>query len=120
MKIAEVSDACGLSIDTIRYYEKAGLCPPIARASDGQRQFTPENLDWFVLLASLRGTGMSTARMRAFAELYRQGDATVPERKRMLEAHGAHLDEQQQRLDQCRNLLAHKIARYDDIMGDGG
>ncbi|WP_299295489.1 MerR family transcriptional regulator [uncultured Tateyamaria sp.] len=116
MKITEVSGKCGRSIDTIRYYEKSGVCPPIARAPDGQRRFTPENLDWFVLLASLRNTGKPTARMKAFANLYRHGDATIADRKEMLEAHGAHLDQQQQHLDQCRALLGRKIERYEQIM----
>ncbi len=116
MKIGEVAGRCGLSIDTIRYYERAGLCPAIARGADGQRHFTPENLDWLTLLASLRDTGMPTREMKRFAALYRAGDESVAERKETLLAHGTALEAQAARLARCKALLAHKIARYDSIL----
>lgn len=117
MKIAEVAAKCGLSIDTIRYYEKAGICPAVRRGSDGKRRFSPEDVDWLALLASLRETGMPTKTMKYFAGLYQQGDGTVSERKRMLLEHEKRLQVQQASLAKCRNLLTHKLARYDDILG---
>lgn len=118
MRISEVAAKCGLSIDTIRYYEKAGICPAIERGRDGKRVFSMENLNWLILLASLRETGMPTQRMKHFASLYQRGNATVGARKDMLRQHEDHLARQQARLHQCRALLARKIARYDEILGE--
>ncbi|MEP3114525.1 MerR family transcriptional regulator [Nisaea sp.] len=117
MKIAEVAARCGLSIDTIRYYEKAGICTAIQRGSDGKRRFSQENLDWLILLASLRETGMPNRKMKHFADLYQRGDATVCERKEMLRDHQKHLELQQSRLPRCRTLLDHKLGLYDEILG---
>ena len=118
MKIAEVATKCSLSIDTIRYYEKAGICPAIQRGSDGKRHFSHENLDWLILLSSLRETGMPTRKMKKFAGLYQQGNATVSERKKMLTEHEKHLELQQIRLAKCKTLLSRKLARYDEILGE--
>jgi len=118
MKIAEVAAQSGLSIDTIRYYEREGLCPPIPRGADGQRRFSPQVLDWLVLLAALRETGMPLRRMKHFAELYAHGDATVPERKQVLTDHARHLDAQAARIAECKALLAHKLSLYDTILGE--
>lgn len=112
MKISEVSDRSGLSIDTIRYYERIGLCPPVPRGADGCRVFTAEGLDWLTLLASLRETGMPMARMRAFADLYCKGDATIAERRAALLDHRARLKEQHDRIARCEALLDHKLERY--------
>ncbi|MCE8509622.1 MerR family transcriptional regulator [Ruegeria pomeroyi] len=117
MKIAEAADRSGLSIDTIRFYERSGLLPPIARGADGMRRFSPETADWLRLLASLRETGMELRAMRRFAELYRQGDATIPERRRMLQEHAANLELRRAALDRCAALLAHKLQRYSEIEG---
>ncbi|MCE8544690.1 MerR family transcriptional regulator [Ruegeria pomeroyi] len=117
MKIAEAAARSGLSIDTIRFYERSGLLPPIARGSDGMRRFSPETADWLRLLASLRETGMELRAMRRFAELYRQGDATIPERRRMLQEHAANLELRRAALDRCAALLAHKLQRYSEIEG---
>lgn len=115
MKISEVADRSGLSIHTIRYYERIGLCPPVPRGSDGCRAFTPETLDWLTLLASLRETGMSMERMHAFADLYRQGKATISERRAILLEHRQRLKDQHERLARCEALLDHKLERYDAI-----
>lgn len=117
MRIAEAARDCGLSTHTIRYYEKSGMLPEIERGSDGHRYFSQENLDWLILLASLRETGMPTKKMAHFAGLYRKGDSTIPERKKMLSEHEKHLELQQARLAKCRKLLIYKLKRYNKILG---
>ena len=118
MRISELAARTGLRVSTIRYYEKAGLCPPVARGADGRRAFSGLDLDWFTLLASLRETGMPLGKMQSFATLYKNGDTTVPERKAMLLAHRQRLAERKAQLERCDTLLTQKLARYDDIMRD--
>lgn len=116
MKISEVAERSGLSISTIRFYEKSGLCPHIERGADGKRQFSKTDADWFELLASLRATGMAMAGMRAFADLYAAGDGTIPMPKAALLEHEQNLDARQAELDRCRMILNRKLQRYDQIM----
>lgn len=78
MKISEVSELTGLSVSTIRYYEKVGLCPSIQRCTDGKRRFSKTDADWLELLASLRATGMLMSEMGKFADLYASGNTTIP------------------------------------------
>ncbi len=118
MKISEIAERTGLSISTIRFYEKSGLCPFVERGPDGMRTFSQTDADWLELLASLRATGMPMAEMRAFAELYSAGDATISERKAALLLHGKRLEVRQTELDRCRAILSRKLQRYDDILKD--
>lgn len=118
MKISEVAERTGLSVSTIRFYEKSGLCPFIQRGPDGKRVFSGTDAAWLALLASLRATGMPMAEMRAFADLYSSGDDTIPERKAALLAHRKSLEVRQAELDQCRAILNRKLKRYDEIMRD--
>ena len=39
MTIAEVSRAYGISADTLRYYERIGLIPPVPRTKGGVRNY---------------------------------------------------------------------------------
>lgn len=116
MKISEVSERTGLSISTIRFYEKSGLCPFIERGTDGKRAFSKTDADWLELLASLRATGMPMVKMRAFADLYASGDDTIPERKAALLAHRQGLEDRQAELDRCHTILNRKLQRYDEMM----
>ncbi|MCB1423681.1 MAG: MerR family transcriptional regulator [Nitratireductor sp.] len=118
MRISEVAERCGLSISTIRFYEKSGLCPFVQRGADGKRKFSKADSDWLELLASLRSTGMPLEEMRAFAELYASGDDKIAERKAALLAHRRRLDDRQTELDRCRVILDRKLQRYAEIMED--
>lgn len=118
MRISEAASRSGLSIDTIRFYEKFGLLPAIARGRNGNRRFTPENAEWLILLFSLRETGMPMKKMQRFAKLYRHGNDTIPERRKALLEHSEYLERRKAALDRCAELLDRKLARYDGIMGD--
>lgn len=115
MRISEAAHQSELTVDTIRFYERSGLMPPIARQADGTRRFSPKDVEWLTLLASLRRTGMTLADMRHFAALYRAGDQTVPERRQVLQQHAEALTQRRKELDACATLLAKKLEMYDRI-----
>jgi DNA-binding transcriptional MerR regulator len=87
LTIQQVAQQTGLSLDTLRYYERIGLLDPVGRAPSGHRRFTQRDLAWIDLLLRLRDTGMPRAQMVRFAELRRQGPATLTERRLLLEQH---------------------------------
>ena len=115
MRISEASSKSGLSADTIRYYEKSGLVPAIDRGPDGLRRFSTENVEWLTLLYWLRKTGMPMREMYRFADLYREGDATMADRKALLHRHEDRLRQRRSDLDRCEEVLAHKIATYEKL-----
>src|SRR5579885_62268 len=108
--IQQVAQLTGLSIDTLRYYERIGLIEPVNRASSGHRRYTRKDLDWIGLLIDLRETGMPLAEMFHFAELRRQGDATAAERLQLLEQHQLALEQRMRKLQQHMTALQQKIA----------
>ena len=114
MQISEAAARSGLSVQTIRYYEKAGIVPPIARGPDGRRRFSQENLEWLTLLYWLRETGMPMKEMRRFASFYQEGEQTIPERKKILLAHAELLQKRRSDLEHCEEILRHKLEIYRD------
>jgi DNA-binding transcriptional MerR regulator len=111
LTIQQVAQQTQLSIDTLRYYERIGLLEPIGRAQNGHRRYTQRDLDWIDLLIRLRDTGMPRAQMVRFAQLRRQGSATLTERRLMLEQHQHSLEQRMQKLEQNMATLQQKIAR---------
>ena len=77
LTITEVSEQTGLSQDTLRYYEKAGLIEHVDRTSGNHRCYAPNDLDWIAFLLRLRETGMSIGNMQRFAQLRSSGSASV-------------------------------------------
>lgn len=113
MRISEAATICGLSADTIRYYEKLGMLPEIDRDDVGHRSFSKIILEWLTLLYWLRETGMSIKQMRLFAELAKSGPETISERRKILMGHSELLKERHFVLDRCEAVLAVKIASYE-------
>ena len=58
LTIQQVAKRTGLSIDTLRYYERIELLEPVGRAQSGHRRYTQQDLDWIDLLIGLRNTGV--------------------------------------------------------------
>lgn len=117
MKISEAAAQSGLSIDTIRFYERAGLLPRVERGQDGHRVFSPRDLRWLRMFERLRATHMPLKVIQSYVELSRNPDSNE-ERRAILEAHRLELDHQQAQINACRALLDEKIRHYDSLTTD--
>src|SRR5215204_2498007 len=89
----------GLSADTLRYYERIGVLPGIARTSSGHRRFSEGDIGWIKLVQCLRATGMSIEELHRYAMLMQQGDSTAEERLQLLEEHRARIKHDLQELE---------------------
>lgn len=113
MQIGEFSKRTGLSIDTLRYYEKEGLLTP--RRDFNERRFYGENdIRWVEFIMRLKETGMPLKEIKRYAYLRAKGDKTLDERLEMLIAHRHNLDEQIKKLRSHRKKLDDKIEFYKD------
>ena len=110
--IEQTAKETGLSPDTLRYYERIGLITDIARAKNGHRRYSDEDIIWIGFLKQLRATGMSIAQMKQFAELRRGGDTTVTQRREMLEQHRHSLEAQVQLIMDFMSVIDAKIERH--------
>ncbi|WP_329541058.1 MerR family transcriptional regulator [Streptomyces sp. NBC_01358] len=116
LTIAEVSEQTGLSHDTLRYYEKAGLIERVGRNSGNQRRYATADLAWLAFLLRLRETGMSIADMQHFAQLRGAGDATITDRLTMLRTHRGALADHMRSLRRNAKALDNKIKHYEQLL----
>jgi DNA-binding transcriptional MerR regulator len=112
LPIGRVAAEVGLSIDTIRYYERAGLMPLISRAPNGHRRYAEDDLGWIALLKCLRTTGMPISEMRHYADLLAQGESTVAQRRELLEDHRIRLGQRLREIEEQMPVLNAKISTY--------
>ena len=116
LTITEVSERTGLSPDTLRYYEKAGLIEPVGRTSGNHRSYSADDLDWLAFLLRLRETGMSIADMQHFAELRTAGPPTIAERLSILREHHRSLQDRIRGLRRSSKALHDKINHYEQLL----
>lgn len=112
MLIGEFARETGLSVYTIRFYEKIGLIPAPPRDGGGRRVYSEGSLGWIKFLKQLNATGMPQADRVRYAALRQRGEETYVERREMLEAHYAKIRGDLAALEQTCALMQRKIAIY--------
>ena len=120
MTIKEVSEKCGVSRDTLRYYEKMGMIMPVCRNESGFRTYSEEDIRWIELAKCMRSAGLSVEAVAEYVRLYRMGDDTISDRLRLLTEQCDLLEKQREQIDVTMKRLQMKIARYKDAEKIGG
>ena len=59
----------GLSLDTLRYYEREGIIGPIRRDTGGRRRYTEDDVAWIGIVTCLRDAGLGIDDLRRFTAL---------------------------------------------------
>jgi len=64
MKISDLSRATGVDVETVRYYEKAGLLPAPAREANGYRRYSESHLERLAFIRHCRALDMPLADVK--------------------------------------------------------
>lgn len=115
LTIQEAADVTGLSVHTLRYYERIGLLHPVGRATNGHRRYSEQDLTLIRTLNLWRMTGMPLADIQRYVKLVQAGEITAAERRAILEAHRKTVVSQMEELQNTLALIDYKIQNYTDI-----
>lgn len=114
MTISEVSKKYGLSADTLRYYEKEGLIPPVHRTEAGLRDYQPEDCNWVEFIKCMRGAGLSIETLHKYVALFQKGDKTLVARKQLLLDERERIQTQIKTWQATLKRLNYKIDVYEE------
>ena len=116
--IGQVSQMFGLPISTLRYYDKQGLFPRMARKS-GKRQFGENELETLRLIECLKRSGLEIKDIKQFMDWCMQGASTYPLRRELFEKQKATVEAEIAHLNKTLDMLRFKCWYYDQLMHDG-
>lgn len=116
MTIAEVSKQYDISADTLRYYERTGLIPPVPRSKSGIRDYDEASCGWVELMKCMRAAGVQIEALVEYVALFQQGDATMDARKALLIEQREVLLSRMAEMQASLDRLNAKIDRYEKGM----
>lgn len=116
MKISEVSEKYGLTIDTLRYYERVGLIPPVNRTDSGIRDYNDLDLRRVEFVKCMRNAGLPVDVLVEYVGLVQQGDQTTEARRAILIEQRDRILANVAELQEVLELLDHKIEIYDQTL----
>ena len=116
MKIAEVSERYGLSLDTLRYYERVGLIPPVNRNESGIRDYNELDLRRVEFIKCMRSAGLPIEVLIEYVALVQQGDQTIAARKEILKEQRELLAARIEEMQKTLGILDYKIEVYENAV----
>lgn len=112
MQIGEISNKTGLSISTLRYYDKHGLLQNIGRSNGGIRKFDDKDLEALRIILCLKTSGMKISEIKQFMDWCNEGDTTIDKRLNMFYEQEKNINNQIDILNKSLKLIKFKQWYY--------
>ena len=110
--IGKVAAKTGLTVHTLRYYDKEGLLPFVERTEGGIRMFKESDYEGLTIINCLKNSGMPLKDIKVFLEMVNQGDASIEQRLELIEKQRGRVLQQMEDLQQILKILDFKVWYY--------
>jgi DNA-binding transcriptional MerR regulator len=117
--IGDVARSTGISVSTLRYYDREGMFPDMARRGGGIRVFSEKELGILRVIECLKKAGMSIREIKEFLNWCQEGDASLEKRQNMFHARLREVERQMEDLQKTLNTLKYKCWYYDTAVAAG-
>ena len=117
MTIGEVSEKYEITTDTLRYYERIGLIPPVPRRKNGIRDYDETACGWVSFVKCMRAAGVQIEALIEYIALM-QANTGLERRKNILIEQRTRLQKQAEHLRTTIERLDYKIANYEKLFGE--
>ncbi len=116
--ISEIAQKMGVSVHTLRFYDKEGLMPFVDRVN-GRRVFKDEDFAWLRIMGCLKNTGMPLKEIRLYMELCQLGDESLAERQKIILNQKKEIEQKIQFLQENLKMLEYKAWYYETAVAAG-
>ena len=116
MTIREIAAKTNMSTDTLRYYERIGLLPPVPRNAAGIRNYDEYFVNFINFIKKLKASGMSLEHIIDYIRLAELGDATIQERKKLLAEAREMLLDKINSLQLVAELADYQLRNYENLL----
>ena len=117
--IKQVADKIGVSVPTLRYYDKEGLFPFIERKKNGTRIFKESDLRSLEIISCMKASGMPIKDIKRYMDMCLEGDSTLEERLDIFLKRKEVIKEQMEELNKTMSVIEHKIKYYEKAIQAG-
>lgn len=117
--IKQAADRIGVTVPTLRYYDKEGLLPFLKKKDNGTRVFKEEDFQSLAVINCLKCSGLSIKDIRMYIDLCEIGDETLEQRRKLFIERQNSVLEQMKKLEDILSTIKYKIEYYDSVIEAG-
>jgi DNA-binding transcriptional MerR regulator len=114
MKIGEIANRAGVTVDTVRFYERVGVLPPPARTESGYRDYEPDTVERIQLTRELQAIGFTLTDAVDALAAHDAGGATCQSEQWRLDAVLDRVDAKLAELNALRRRIVQAQQACDD------
>ncbi|WP_143463562.1 MerR family transcriptional regulator [Levilactobacillus enshiensis] len=114
MKSSDVAKKFDVSIDALRYWEKAGMIPKVPRNSRGYRDYTQNEIEWIDFVTCMRSSGVGISTLVTYYQLFKDGVETKQKRQQLLRGQLVDMARRIKDMQKAYARLEEKLMHYDD------
>lgn len=109
MRVGEVASHTGVSVQTVRLYERRGLLKKPVRLPSGYRDYPSDALSFIRFIKRAQGHGFTLDEIRSLIHLREQSPPAAKQMRDVAKAKLAILDEKIRKLQTQRDAIAHGL-----------
>jgi DNA-binding transcriptional MerR regulator len=113
LQIGELAERTGVSVDTIRHYERLGLLPKAARTDAGYRQYPPSSVDRVRLVRYALRFGFSLRDVAGFLRVRESGGTPCRDVRAAAERIMTAVDQRIAELTAARKDMGRTLRNWD-------
>lgn len=117
--IKQVAEKMGVTVPTLRYYDKEGLLPFVDKKPNGTRVFKEEDFQWLAIITCMKNSGMPIKDIKKFMDFCNGGDNTLKERLEIFIERKEAVQKQMEELNKVMETINHKIWYYETAIEAG-
>lgn len=116
--IGQAAKMMGVTVPTLRFYDKEGLLPFVEREPGGNRIFKEEDLDWLAVINCMKNAG-APKEIKEYVDLCLEGDQRLAERLNIFLRRKQEVARQMEELERLMENIDHKIWYYTTALEAG-
>lgn len=117
--IRQVAEKMGVTVSTLRYYDKEGLLPFVDKKPNGTRVFKDEDFQGLAIITCMKNSGMPIKDIKKFMDFCNEGDNTLKERLKIFIERKEAVQKQIEELNKVMETINHKIWYYETAIEAG-
>lgn len=115
LNIGRLADLTGLSVETIRYYERIGLLERASRTDSGYRIFSAEAVQRINFIRKAQRLGFSLTEIRELIDHKRSGENPCREVRMLVRRKIAEIEEKIAEMTEFRRVLESALNEWEGI-----
>lgn len=117
--IKQVAEKLGVTVSTLRYYDKEGLLPFIDKKENGTRVFKDTDFEGLAIISCMKNSGVPIKDIKRYMDLCAEGDSTLEERMQIFLERKEFVKKQIEELNNVMKTIEHKIWYYETAIEAG-